>query len=104
MKSWFNVSYVKLIICSQFRTPKCPICRVRVTRDKLLRLFINANNDEQADEITIDALQTQLHQKEASIENAKQQIKCLKRQNLQLRLVVNATCIYTTDVEENTLC
>jgi hypothetical protein len=89
MKSWFNVSYVKLITCSQFRTPKCPICRAEARKEKLLHLFMNIEINEE---------------EERKILNAEKKIQNLEKQINHLRLVVNTTCIYTTDMEENTLC
>jgi len=102
MKSWLNVAYVKLIICSQFRHPTCPTCRLPASQDKLLRIFFSTEYDEQEDGIT-EALATQVRQKDEIIGKANERLKILKKQNLQFRLVVNATCIYTTDVEETTL-
>jgi hypothetical protein len=88
MKSWFNVSYVKLIISSQLRTPKCPLCRVRVKKQKLLSPFMNTESNEEA---------------ETTILNANKRIESLERHVKQLRLVVNATFIYSTDMKETTL-
>ena len=87
MKSWFNVSCVKLNICSQFRTPKCPLCKVRATKEKLLSLFLNSENEQEEIEIT----------------TAEKRIEILEKCNRKLRLVVNVTCIYTTHMEETTV-
>ena len=61
---------------------------------------MNFSSDEQEDtgvlKNTVDNLEFQL-------KNAREQIQTLNHQIEGLRLVVNATCIYTTDVEETAL-
>ena len=91
MKSWFNVSYVKLIICSQFRTPICPSCRVRGTKDQLISLYMNVEDKEP--NIRMEDLQREITQKEEIMTNTTTELENLKGQNKQLRSVVNATCI-----------
>jgi len=51
----------------------------------------------------IDNLEFQIYLKDTAVKNVTEENHTLKSQNKGLRLVINATCIYTTDVEETTL-
>jgi len=68
------------------RRPTCPTCRAHVTKEKLLKLHINAENNEQTDanKLRIEDLQKQINEKDDSILNAAKQIEYLKRDNKQL--------------------
>ena len=63
-KSWFNIPFVELIIFSQFKTPTRPSSRDRVSKEKLLRLYMNTEKNVQAD---------------TNIKNANKGIKYLER-------------------------
>jgi hypothetical protein len=106
--SWFYVSYVKLIICSQFRSKSCPQCRNRTTEWTIHQVYFNvASNDLEEDTSVlrneIDNLKLQIHLKNTDIKNSTEENHTLNSQNEGLRLVINATCIFTTDVEETNL-
>jgi hypothetical protein len=51
----------------------------------------------------IDELEYKLQVQDANIKNTTEENQALNSQNKGLRLVKNATCIYTTDVEETNL-
>jgi hypothetical protein len=51
----------------------------------------------------IDNLKFQIHLKDTDIKNATEEKHTLNSQNKGLRLVINAICISTTDVEETAL-
>lgn len=61
------------------------------------------NTDAHVTNMTIEAIQSDINNKDTSIMNAKKRIENSKRNNKQQRLVINATCIYATDVEESIL-
>jgi hypothetical protein len=101
MKSRFNVSYVKLIICSQFKHPTSPTCRVRLLRTIGCPYIWTPKTKTQISRSK--TYKDKITEKVAIITNAKTRLENLERQHLKLRLVVNATCIYITDVEESNL-
>jgi hypothetical protein len=51
----------------------------------------------------IDKLELQIHLKDTDIKNVTEENRTLNSQNKGLRLVINSTCIYTSDVEGTAL-
>jgi hypothetical protein len=101
------MSYVKLIICFQFRSKSCPQCRNKTTEKTIHRVYFNVASNELDEDTSvlrnkIDNLKFQIHLKDTDIKNATEENHTLNSQNKGLRLVIHATCIYTTDVEETT--
>ena len=106
--SWFYVSYVKLIICSQFRSKSCPQCRNKTTEKTIHRVYFNVGSNDLEENTSvlrnkIDKLELQIHLKGTDIKNVTEENRTLNSQNKGLRLVINSTCIYTSAVEEATL-
>ena len=73
-KSWFNVSYVKFIIFSQFRSKSCPQCQKMTTEKTIHQIYFNVASKELEEDINIwrnkiDDLDFQIHQKDTVIKN-----------------------------------
>ena len=72
----------------------------------MLPVYLNTTPDEQDPSVlinTISELELKLREKDAAGGRNEKEIQILKSEKERLRLVVNATCIYTADVEETTL-
>jgi hypothetical protein len=99
---------VKLIICSHFRSKSCPQCRNKTTEKTIHRVYFNVGSNDLEENTSvlcnkIDELEHQIHLKDTDIKNVTIENHILKSENKELRLVINSTCICTSDVEEATL-